>query len=249
MMWRRNACLLVLPLRTPDDRQVPIGLICTDMDRTLTDRSLRVVPAAMVALDRARKHGIRIVLATGRTPKELGRRGDFIRHFDAVVVEGGALYGDPHHLKPLSPHPHLVDELALWLEKQAIEYRRGALAISVPRNADRALRRFGNVKRFNLIPNHDRIDVTLAGVDKGRALRRLVKERFTDVHGRRLAFADGENDISLFEASHYRVAVQNAVPELKKKAHEVLDGYGGRAVASFLGTRLLPSVHGRRLGK
>ncbi len=237
-----NASFLVLPLRTPDDRQVPIGLICTDMDRTLTDRSLRVVPAAMVALDRARKHGVRIVLATGRTPRELSRRGDFFRHFDAVIVEGGALYGDPHRLKSLSPRADLVDELALWLEKQAIPHRRGALAISVPRDANRSLRRFANVKKFNVIPNRDRIDITLAGVDKGRALRRLVKERFADVQGRRLAFADGENDLALFQAAHYRVAVANAVPELKEQAHEILDDYGGKAVARFLGTRLLPSL-------
>lgn len=237
-----NASFLVLALRTPDDRQVSIGLICTDMDRTLTDRSLRVVPAAMVALDRARRHGIRIVLATGRTPRELSRRGGFFRHFDAVVVEGGALYGDPNHLKPLSPDTDLVDDLALWLEKQAIKHRRGALAISIPRDAGRALRSFAKVKKFNLIPNRDRIDITLAGVDKGRALRRLVKERFPDIQGKRLAFADGENDLPLFQASHYRVAVANAVPALKKQAHEILDDYGGKAVARFLGTRLLPPL-------
>ena len=238
----RNARILVLALRTPADRTVDIGLICTDMDRTLTDRMLRVVPAVMVALDRARKHGVRIVLATGRTPKELSRRGGFFRHFDAVVVEGGALYGDPQALTPLSPNAHLVDELDAWLQHQGIEHRRGAFAISIPRHAGNALRSFSKVKRFNAIPNRDRIDITLAGVDKGRALRRLVKERFSDLDGKRLAFADGENDLTLFDAVHYRVAVANAVPELKKEAHEILDGYGGKAVARFLGTRLLPPV-------
>lgn len=230
----------MLALRTPTGRTVPIGLICTDMDRTLTDRSLRVVPSAMAALDRARNHGVRIVLATGRTPKELSRRGDFFRHFDAVVVEGGALYGDPRRLQPLNPHQHLVDELAVWLKEGGIEHRRGSLAVSIPREAGKAVRRFSDVKRFNLIPNRDRIDITLAGVDKGRALRRLVKEQFPDLEGKRLAFADGENDLTLFDAAHYRVAVSNAVPELKEQAHEILEGYGGRAVARFLGGRLLP---------
>jgi len=230
----------VLSLQTSDDRRVDIGLICTDMDRTLTDRRLRIVPAAMVALDRARKHGVRIVLATGRTPNELGRRGGFFRHFDAVVVEGGALYGDPRRLKPLSDHSHLVDELDLWLEGQGIERRRGALSISVARESGVKVATFPRVKKFSLMPNRDRIDITLAGVDKGRALRRLVKERFPDLAGRRLAFADGENDLALFGAAHYRVAVGNAVPELKELAHEVLDGYGGSAVARFLGNRLLP---------
>jgi hydroxymethylpyrimidine pyrophosphatase-like HAD family hydrolase len=211
------------------------------MDRTLTDRRLRVVPAAMVALDRARKHGVRIVLATGRTPKELSRRGGFFRHFDAVIVEGGALYGPPSDLRPLVADSDLVDELDVWLEKQRIERRRGSLAISIPRAAGRAMRGFARIRRFNLAPNRDRIDITLAGVDKGRALRRVIRQQFPGLAGRRLAFADGENDLSLFEAAHYRVAVANAVPELKRAANEVLPGYGGRAVARFLGQRLLPS--------
>lgn len=215
------------------------------MDRTLTDRRLRVVPTAMVALDRARTLGVRIVLATGRTPKELQGRGDLLRHFDGLVVEGGALYGDSDELKPLRPHAHLIDQLGVWLGKQGIDHRRGSYAVSVARATERRVRRFPKIRGFHLAANRDRIDITLAGVDKGRALRRLLRERFGDLAGRRLVFADGENDASLFRAAHYRVAVANAVPELKRHAHEVLPEYGGKAVARFLSNRLLPAAEKR----
>lgn len=60
-------------------------------------------------------------------------------------------------------------------------------------------------------------DVTVLGHDKGSALKavtRVLKIRKKDTY----AFGDGVNDLSMFEAAGYGVAMGNGSPKLKEKA-------------------------------
>ena len=49
-----------------------------------------------------------------------------------------------------------------------------------------------------------------------------------------VCFGDHLNDLGLFEASDYRIAVANAVPELKERADLVIGGNNENAVAEYL---------------
>jgi hydroxymethylpyrimidine pyrophosphatase-like HAD family hydrolase len=49
-----------------------------------------------------------------------------------------------------------------------------------------------------------------------------------------VCFGDNRNDLPLFEASDHRLAVANAVPELKEKADEVIESNINNGVARWL---------------
>ena len=49
-----------------------------------------------------------------------------------------------------------------------------------------------------------------------------------------MAFGDSWNDLPLFQACDYCCAVENAVPELKQKAHIVIGSNARDGVARFL---------------
>lgn len=228
--------MMVVPCQTPLGVFRVRTVVC-DLDRTLTDASLRVVPAALRELRRLRRRRVRTILATGRTWKELARRTSLLSAFDDLILEGGGLVGTRRRLRPLlSPGPSLR-ALARHLDVRGIPVHRGMTSLSVDRGHRRTLMGAPMIRGFNVRPNRDRLDVTLKGVDKGAALRRLQRHR----KARRsvFVFADGENDVSLFDAADYAVAVRNAVPVLRRRAHEVTQEYGGQGVARFVRERLL----------
>jgi len=67
------------------------------------------------------------------------------------------------------------------------------------------------------------IEVMPAGVDKGRALKRLADIEGVDI-SETMALGDNTNDIRLLSAAGFSVAVNNAVPQLKALADYVCEG-------------------------
>jgi phosphoglycolate phosphatase len=230
----------MLHLKTPK-RSLEVRSLLFDLDRTLTDERLRAVPSALRAIDRARDAGTRTILVTGRSRREMLARRTLLERFDAFVFESGGLLGtDPRALDRLGPPAPALAELAAWFQGTGVDYQRGDTCLSISTSDARALEAFpGGRAGFASHRNRDRIDVTAPGVEKGTAARRLLSSRDG---GAAVAFADGENDRSLFEVADYRVAVANAVPELKALADETTNDYGGRGVARFLNERLLSAV-------
>lgn len=215
----------------------PVGIVVCDLDRTLTDRRLRVVPRALRQLARLRRRGLRIVLATGRPERDLQRRPRMLTHFDAHVSEGGGLLSIRGTTRPLKPGVASFADLRSWLRRHRIPHHAGVASLSIPRRDAPRLQTYPRLRAFSLVPNRDRLDVTLRGATKGTALRALRAGRRLGP-GAVLAFADGENDLEWFRRADYRVAVANAVPPIKRAAHIVTRAYGGRGVADFL-ARLL----------
>jgi hydroxymethylpyrimidine pyrophosphatase-like HAD family hydrolase len=223
-------------------------LIATDLDRTVTDTRLRIVPAALSAIDQARRQGIATVLATGRTLPELQRKAPLLRHFDAVVAEGGGLIGPVGMLKPFRRDAKAFEGLRGWLAQQGVLYERGVASISVSRSDLALLRRFPRLSAFSVSPNRRRADVTLRGVNKGSALR-AVRRQLGLRGARTLAFGDGENDVPLLQAADHGVAVRNAVPALKRIADDVTPLNGGRGLAAYLHRHVLTAPPASRRGR
>ncbi|QKR00394.1 phosphoglycolate phosphatase [Metallosphaera tengchongensis] len=69
-------------------------------------------------------------------------------------------------------------------------------------------------------------------VEKGSGLRIALKE--LNVEGKVVAVGDAENDVSLFRVADYKVAVENALPEIKSLADFVLDKEDGDGVVELL---------------
>lgn len=215
-----------------------LPIIVTDLDRTFTDRRLRPVPSALKAMADAQRRGYPTILATGRTLPELQRKRGLLDPFDYVIAEGGGLIGTPRRVRPFDHHVRRVEAFRLWLNDQGILHQPGVSSLSFAR-ADLALvRRYPDIPLFQVTPNRNRVDATLRGVHKGSALdalRRLPRLRARTTIG----FGDGENDFPLFEAVDRRVAVANAVPGLRRIAHDITRWEGGRGVADYLRRNLL----------
>lgn len=62
------------------------------------------------------------------------------------------------------------------------------------------------------------LEVMHKGVSKGAALRKIIENENLSP-GECAAFGDGENDLDMLEACGIRIAVANAMPELKKTAN------------------------------
>jgi len=214
-----------------------VRTVAFDLDRTLTDERLRAVPAALRAIDGLREAGTTTILVTGRIRREMSTRRALLARFDGLVLESGGLIGsDVRALRPTSTRTPAVDGLARALDDLGVDYERGDTCLSISTSDESALASI-DLRRTGLAAhrNRDRIDVTARGVDKGAGLRMLLQADGRPV----LAFGDGENDRPLFEAADHRVAVANAVPELRALAHEATAQYGGRGVAAYLNERLL----------
>lgn len=101
-------------------------------------------------------------------------------------------------------------------KRRTVEYIRDKLSFPLT---------FGTSVSFFRSQTHEGIyylEVRRSGSSKGKAMRRLlkylkIKENHTAVLG------DWYNDISLFESKAIKIALRNAIPELKKAADYVLD--------------------------
>lgn len=101
-------------------------------------------------------------------------------------------------------------------KRRTVEYIRDKLSFPLT---------FGTSVSFFRSQTHEGIyylEVRRSGSSKGKAMRRLlkylkIKENYTAVLG------DWYNDISLFESKAIKIALRNAIPELKKAADYVLD--------------------------
>lgn len=224
-------------MRRPDPARDIVAL-AVDYDRTLTDESLRPVPAVLTALAAARRAGKRVIVVSGRDlpflEVELGEA------VDAIVAENGCLVRGPDGTAATGAPPwdlrtHL-DPLDL-----AIEY--GELLASAEVEATPRLKEALAAARIeaDLIPNRDRVMVLPRGIDKAAGLRRALELLGIDP-ANVAAAGDGENDVPMLLLAGYRIAVGNGVDELKAIAHEVTDEYGGHGIARWVETRWLATT-------
>ena len=88
--------------------------------------------------------------------------------------------------------------------------------------------------RFTIMRTAPRwTELSLKGIDKGSALRE-VQELLNLSPDHIMAFGDGENDIPLFGACTYGIAMGNAMPKLKEKAWAITTSNNEDGIAQAL---------------
>lgn len=215
-----------------------IVVIACDLDRTLTDSKLRVVPLALKRLQQLRSRGAHAVLLSGRSARELLRRRTLLQHFDRIVAESGALLGQSSTFKSVARTGPAWSRFRAWLDNARIPHRPGQASISMSARHAPKLSRHARRLGIAVHRNRERIDVTPAECDKGTGLQEALRSLGVPASGC-LVFGDAENDLAAFRQAGYCVAVGNARPIVKRAADEVAPGYGGRAVSNFLYRRFL----------
>lgn len=219
---------------------VPADVLVSDLDRTFSTEDLELDPDALKAAEHLRRRGVRCILATGRGLRVLSSRPPLTRAFDGFVLEGGAVWGRPGDWRFTKPDSTAVQEVADALEALRVPVRRRAASCSIAMENAERLTGIAAAGRCNLQRNRDRMDILPMGVDKGVGLRRLL-ESWGESEARVVAVGDGENDLGLFEASTYRVAVANAVPALRAAADEVAPLPASQGFAWVVRERLTPA--------
>ncbi|HSQ60776.1 MAG TPA: HAD family hydrolase [Acidobacteriota bacterium] len=209
------------------------SVLALDYDGTIAgDRG--VDPAVDEAIHEVRKHGIAILLVTGRRVSALQDLMGELCCFDAVVAENGAvvLYpatGRTHVLGPPPPQEFL-DALA-----PSVPYARGECVVETDAAAGPAVLEAIRALELPLAMhfNRGRLMILPQSVSKATGLREALSGLRLSPHNA-IAIGDAENDHQLLQAVAFGAAVAWGSPALAAVADDVVPGLGPAALAPYL---------------
>jgi hypothetical protein len=215
--------------------------VAIDYDGTLTGAGAADQPAedALLAVEAARRGGLRVILVTGRILEELRSIFPSVdAWFDALVAENGAVLSVEGAARVLaSPVEFELDEA---LVERGVPFRRGRVLIATQAVHEPAvmdgIRALG--LECQLARNRGELMVLPPGISKGFGVAEALADLGISPHSA-VAIGDGENDHALLRSCEIGVAVANAVPGLLRHADVVLEKPGGAGVAEFLAGPLL----------
>jgi phosphoglycolate phosphatase (TIGR01487 family) len=212
-------------------------LLAVDFDGTVRGAGTNVSRRLIHRLISIRKAGTRVVLVTGRCIPELEQLID-ISLFDAIVAENGTIVligGKKTLLAPRSWGPVRA--------KLMKHFERGCEEVVISTDRDQEARAFRVVKDMAKIElNKNRIMIMPKGLDKGSGLAVAIGR--LGAEGSIASIGDGENDLSMFRASDYKVALENSVDALKRQADYTATLPNGEGVVEAIDC-LFPSNRGR----
>ena len=206
-------------------------VLATDYDGTLAHQG-RVDDDTLAALGELRRSGRKLVLVTGRVLEDLATVFSRSELFDYVVAENGAVLHRPAtqetRLLAEPPPAHFVEMLraqgvaplqvghvivASWHPQED-------LVLEVIRSCGLEL---------HVVFNKGAVMVLPSGVNKATGLAAALAEMKLSPHDA-IGIGDAENDHAFLAACECSVAVANALPALKQRAHFVTAGERGRGV-------------------
>jgi hydroxymethylpyrimidine pyrophosphatase-like HAD family hydrolase len=218
--------------------------LATDFDETLATAGVVPEPTRR-ALQRWRGSGRAAVLVTGRVLNDLKRVcPDLDVLFDRVVTENGTELHRPATGETRLLCSPVADDLVLALRHRGVvPFGLGRVVVGTRREQAEELGRIAEELGIPVSVSYNKSSVMVlpAGVDKGSGLRAALDELAIGVAAT-IGFGDAENDLPFVKLCGRRIAVANAVPELRALADEVTHAPSGEGVAEII-ERLLPSAH------
>jgi hydroxymethylpyrimidine pyrophosphatase-like HAD family hydrolase len=222
-------------------------VLATDFDGTIATHGV-VAPETEDALRRVRAAGLLVMLVTGREIRDFGGLNVDLGMFDLVVGENGGLIHDPRTgattLLAPPPPPALVAELErrsvtpLWIGQTIISTHEPHEIAVVESIKDLGL-------ELIITFNKGSVMVLPPGVNKASGLAAAL-ERMQISASAVIGIGDAENDHAFLAHCGLGVAVANALPSLKEKAHLVTEGIAGAGavelVDCLLNGRLEPAL-------
>jgi phosphoglycolate phosphatase (TIGR01487 family) len=214
-------------------------VLATDVDFTLTDARLRLNTEAVEKIRQLERKRVKVILTSGRNLPSIGSLAQLIGTSGLVAAENGgviARYQTP--IKILSRIENARAALRILKKrmgrriKERADSRYGMRLSNVslersfePEEARRILQKSG--LRVDLTDTGVSFQLLDSHVSKGYALSQLARLKRLSL-ANAVAIGDNYNDLSLFEAVAYRIAVANAPEGVKERADYVCRHRYGR---------------------
>src|SRR5579863_5363038 len=226
------------------------GVLALDYDGTIARDGVLDLDVR-TAIEEVRKHGIAVVIVTGRILSELEQVAGDLHFVDAVVGENGAVmwFANGHRRQlAYSTSTQFLQELT----RRGLEFKAGQCVVEL--DAAAASQVLAIIRELELplvlLFNRGRLMVLPQAVSKGAGLREALATLRMSVHNA-IAIGDGENDHDLLATCELGVAVSWGSQALQNIADEVIQGAGPSAVAGYIrqavqNMRLPPHRIGRR---
>ena len=209
------------------------ALAC-DYDGTIATGG-RVSAATLSALMRLKDQGWSLVLVTGRMLEDLCLVFPGLELFDRVVVENGAILFRPAEKQIVelatAPPDGLVDDL----RHAGVPISMGRVVLATERSWTPTVVNLLAARgvSLDLVYNLDSLMLLPKGVDKASGLHAALEE--LDVAPDEcVGVGDAENDRALLSTCGLRVAVANAVTQLKEEADIITVAPAGDGVAELV---------------
>jgi HAD superfamily hydrolase (TIGR01484 family) len=208
--------------------------LATDYDGTLaTDGA--VEPQTLDALRRFRETGRKSIMVTGRELPDLKRVFPDLPVFDRVVAENGALIYAPSTEEERMVAPAASEALVARLRGEAVPLSVGRSIVATwkPHETSvlNAIRDLG--LELQIIFNKNAVMVLPAGVNKASGLAAALADLGLSAHNV-VGIGDAENDHAFLSTCGLAVAVENALPVLKREADIVTTGSRGQGVRELM---------------
>jgi len=207
----------------------------SDYDGTLAWEG-KIERRTLKALEQLKQSGRKLILVTGRELDELRQIFPQVSIFDCIVAENGALLYWPatKRMEVLTdpPAPSFVERLR---QKKLTPLSVGHSIVATSLKHKRTI--VSTILEMDLdlhvIMNKDSVMVLPTGVTKGTGLRVALHELGIAAHNV-VAVGDAENDDSLLSMCGFSVAVANAIPALKRRAHKTTKEKHGAGVVEII---------------
>ncbi len=218
------------------DSAPPWKALATDFDGTLAHDGL-VQQSVYDAVALAREKGIKVILVTGRELRDFEAMQLDLRVFDHVVAENGAVLYEPHTGVQTLLAPAPSKELVEMLKAHGVTSMSVGLTV-IATWAPHEIVAIECIKALGLeltiTFNKGAVMILPTGVNKASGLTAALKVLGispADVVG----VGDAENDHAFLTLCGCAVAVHNALPSLKERAHFVTQGKAGEGVVELIG--------------
>lgn len=213
--------------------------LATDYDGTIAHNGTVDAPT-IDALQQLKDSGRKVILVTGREITDLYNVFTEPRIFDLIVGENGALIFDPATDKEqllVQPPPTRFAELLR--ERGVKDLSVGRVIVATLEPSESIVREAIEELKLELqiIMNKGSVMVLPTGVNKAFGLKAALKQLNIDAKNV-AAIGDAENDHVLLAMCGLGVAVSNALPELKKRAHWTTEKDHGAGVRELISRML-----------
>ena len=208
--------------------------LATDYDGTLACDGC-VDPPTLVALERARASGLRLIMVTGRTLADLSTIFPQIALFDRVVGENGAVLLDPSTSTRRMLAPPVPIAFVEWLRRRDVPVSVGHSIVAAPvLHTHELLTAIEELRlEWHVVFNKGSVMALPGGVTKATGLASALAALGVTAD-QTVGVGDGENDGALLETCGLAVAVANALASLKDIADWVTIGECGAGVAELI---------------